>query len=93
MLFDSTLHEKSLPVKDSDLTMMQFTWMTLLQVKSLGESGKSKLTHRQSLEMIRRWFIEEQGENQRFLWDQDRPAVDWLQQQVRGTHHKTNCVT
>merc|ERR1719245_1599925 len=51
-------------------------------VKSLGESGKSKLTHRQSLEMIRRWFIEEQGENQRFLWDQDRPAVDWLQQQV-----------
>ena len=69
--------------------MMEFTRMTIncrlcssLQVKSLGESGKSKLPHRQSLEMIRRWFIEEQGENQRFLWDQDRPAVDWLQQQV-----------
>ena len=51
-------------------------------MKSLGETGKGKLTHRQSLEMIRRWFIEEQGENQRFLWDQDRAAVEWLQQQV-----------
>ena len=51
-------------------------------MKSLGETGKGKLTHRQSLEMIRRWFIEEQGENQRFLWDQDRAAVEWLQLQV-----------
>ena len=52
-------------------------------MKSLGETGpKGKMTHGQSLEMIRRWFIEEEGENQRFLWDQDRAAVDWLQQQV-----------
>jgi acetyl-CoA carboxylase/biotin carboxylase 1 len=51
-------------------------------IKKLKEPGGSRLTHGQSLEMLRRWFIEDLGENQRFLWEQDRPAVEWLQQQV-----------
>ncbi len=47
-----------------------------------GSGSRRLLTHAQSLEMIRRWFIEDQGDDLRFVWEQDRPAVDWLQQQV-----------
>lgn len=35
----------------------------------------------QKSEMLRRWFIEDQGEDQRFLWEQDQPVVEWLLKQ------------
>ena len=41
-----------------------------------------RLSQGQSYEMLRRWFIEDKGENQRFLWEQDRSAVDWLHRQT-----------
>merc|ERR1712141_367639 len=36
----------------------------------------------QKMEMIRRWFIEDKGDNMRFLWDQDQATVEWLEQQI-----------
>ncbi len=32
--------------------------------------------------MLRQWFIEDRGENQRFLWDQDKAVVEWLEEQL-----------
>ena len=36
----------------------------------------------QKMEMIRRWFIEDKGDNMRFLWDQDQATVEWIEQQI-----------
>jgi hypothetical protein len=32
--------------------------------------------------MMRRWFIEDMGDHQKFLWDRDEPAVEWMISQV-----------
>jgi len=44
--------------------------------------GGARMKRRQASEMIRQWFIEDKGQNQRFLWEQDRPAVDWMEAQL-----------
>jgi hypothetical protein len=44
--------------------------------------ASTHLKYHECLEMLRHWFIEDQGENQRFLWDQDRSAVEWLTAQT-----------
>ena len=49
-------------------------------------SGKIPNTfgHGQKMEMIRRWFIEDKGDNMRFLWDQDQGAVEWMEFQINS---------
>eukprot|EP00095_Tigriopus_kingsejongensis_P004246 maker-scaffold711_size108467-snap-gene-0.33 protein:Tk04246 transcript:maker-scaffold711_size108467-snap-gene-0.33-mRNA-1 annotation:"hypothetical protein DAPPUDRAFT_222043" len=44
-------------------------------------------------EMLRRWFIEDQGENNRFLWEQDKHAVGWLSSQIQDQPDKSSVVT
>merc|ERR1712088_956577 len=48
--------------------------------------GKTPSTfgHGQKMEMIRRWFIEDKGDNMRFLWDQDQDSVEWMDSQIDG---------
>jgi len=46
-------------------------------------SGR-QMRRRQAVEMLRQWFIEDHGENQRFLWEQDKPIVEWMETQVRN---------
>ena len=62
------------------------------EVKSVNTDKKRK--HSQIPEMIRRWFIEDKGENQRFMWEHDKEVVAWLQDQVqdesRGSVVKEN---
>ena len=41
-----------------------------------------RMKRRESLEMLRQWFIEDVGENNRFSWDKDGTVVDWLEEQV-----------
>lgn len=31
--------------------------------------------------MLRRWFVEDKGETNSFLWDQNEAAVEWLEEQ------------
>ncbi len=54
------------------------------------EDPTSASAHAQTMEMLRRWYIEDRGQNQRFLWEQDRPVVEWLEEQVPAcpsSHH------
>ena len=41
-----------------------------------------KVKDGQASEMLRRWFIEDQGENNRFQWDQDKAIIEWLAKQA-----------
>ncbi len=47
---------------------------------SLGGT-QTKMKHAQANEMLRQWFIQERGDNQRFLWEQDKSVVQWLEEQ------------
>merc|ERR1719479_476893 len=47
--------------------------------------GKGK-----KMEMIRRWFIEDKGDNMRFLWDQDQAAVEWMENQIDAGGNKSS---
>ena len=49
------------------------------------ETSQPELTHGQICEMMRRWFIEDNGDHQKFLWDRDEPTVEWLLKQVNLT--------
>ena len=49
------------------------------RIEALNGGGTKR---RESLEMLRQWFIEDVGENNRFSWDKDGTVVDWLEQQV-----------
>lgn len=33
--------------------------------------------------MLRRWFVEDKGDTNSFLWDQNEPIVEWLEEQKR----------
>ena len=46
------------------------------------KSSKTPFGHGQKMEMIRRWFIEDKGDNMRFLWDQDQGSVEWMDNQI-----------
>ena len=46
------------------------------------EGLNKRMKRRESLEMLRQWFIEDVGENNRFSWDKDGTVVDWLEEQV-----------
>lgn len=48
------------------------------------------LKHGQKSEMIRRWFIEDKGENQRFLWDHDEAVVEWMTAQEDSPSSSVN---
>jgi len=52
------------------------------ELKTTIKSLNPKLKMGQKQEMLRRWFIEDRGENERFAWDKDKPAVDWLLAQI-----------
>ncbi|TRY78898.1 hypothetical protein TCAL_01701 [Tigriopus californicus] len=52
-------------------------------IKKKMSASKPLLQDGHAQEMLRRWFIEDQGENNRFLWEQDKPSVDWLSTQVK----------
>lgn len=54
----------------------------IAEIKSLNP----RLKDGQTAEMLRRWFIEDKGENQRFLWEQNKPVVEWLSQQKDAEH-------
>merc|ERR1719211_950974 len=44
----------------------------------------------QKMEMIRRWFIEDKGDNMRFLWDQDQATVEWIEQQIEAGGNRSS---
>ncbi len=50
------------------------------RVEAASSGGPHRHCH--TMEMLRQWFIEDRGENQRFLWEQDKPVVEWLEEQV-----------
>lgn len=33
--------------------------------------------------MLRRWFVEDKGETNSFMWDQNEPVVEWLEEQKK----------
>ncbi len=35
------------------------------------------------LAMLRRWFVEDKGETNSFLWDQNESVVEWFEEQKR----------
>merc|ERR1719394_1953832 len=43
------------------------------------ETAAKKQSHGQTLELLRRWFIEDKGESHRGTWDNDRAASEWLE--------------
>ena len=47
------------------------------------ENSQPKLSHGQISELIRRWFIEDKGDHQKFLWERDEETVEWLIEQVQ----------
>lgn len=51
------------------------------------------LSHGQTLQLVRRWFIEDLGEVQRGLWEKDQPTVEWLQKQVDEINKTTTPYT
>merc|ERR1719445_1639689 len=50
--------------------------------QSSNKESTSAFGHGQKMEMIRRWFIEDKGDNMRFLWDQDHDSVEWMESQI-----------
>lgn len=40
--------------------------------------------------MLRRWFVEDKGETNSFLWDQNEPVVEWLQAQKKDEDSTVN---
>jgi len=50
--------------------------------QSSNKDSTSAFGHGQKMEMIRRWFIEDKGDNMRFLWDQDHNSVEWMDSQI-----------
>jgi acetyl-CoA carboxylase/biotin carboxylase 1 len=40
--------------------------------------------------MLRRWFVEDKGETNSFLWDQNEPAVEWLEEQKKDDASTVN---
>merc|ERR1719322_119115 len=53
----------------------------LAEVRRAGneETAAKKQSHGQTLELLRRWFIEDKGESHRGTWDNDRAASEWLE--------------
>lgn len=33
--------------------------------------------------MLQRWFVEDKGETNSFVWDQNEPVVEWLEEQKK----------
>lgn len=91
------LHDTPTRMKDKGVirdiipwTEARTTLFWRLRRRLLEADMKKKMTARKPLlkdghaqEMLRRWFIEDQGENNRFLWEQDKVSVDWLSTQVK----------
>jgi acetyl-CoA carboxylase/biotin carboxylase 1 len=40
--------------------------------------------------MLRRWFVEDKGEINSFMWDQNEPLVEWLQEQKKDENAIVN---
>lgn len=41
------------------------------------------LTHPQAEAMLRRWFVEDKGATDGYLWEDNRVAVEWLESQLQ----------
>ncbi len=41
------------------------------------------LSHPQAEAMLRRWFVEDRGATDGYLWDDNRVVVEWLEDQVK----------
>lgn len=59
-------------------------------------STQPSLDVRQVDAMLRRWFVEDKGTTESYLWDQDESVVEWLQCQRDDENsvvmHNINCV-
>ncbi|XP_074110362.1 acetyl-CoA carboxylase isoform X2 [Cotesia typhae] len=59
-------------------------------------STQPSLDVRQVDAMLRRWFVEDKGTTESYLWDQDESVVEWLQSQRDDENsvvmHNINCV-
>lgn len=46
--------------------------------------------------MLCRWFVEDKGETNSFVWDQNEPVVEWLEEQKKDeesiVHRNINAV-
>lgn len=42
-----------------------------------------QLSHPQAEAMLRRWFVEDKGAADGYLWDDNQAVVDWLEDQVK----------
>lgn len=42
-----------------------------------------QLTHPQAEAMLRRWFVEDKGATDGYLWEDNRVAVEWLENQLK----------
>ncbi|KAF2367472.1 Biotin carboxylase-like N-terminal domain [Trinorchestia longiramus] len=54
------------------------------RVKKEIERARPGLGHAQEDAMLRRWFLEERGTIESYLWDQDCEVAEWLEQQLEG---------
>ena len=42
-----------------------------------------QLTHPQAEAMLRRWFVEDRGATDGYLWEDNRIVVEWLENQIK----------
>ena len=52
------------------------------QVREASGQGQQQLGQPQLQAMMKRWFIEDQGSSQSYLWSHDKEVVAWLTPQV-----------
>jgi hypothetical protein len=44
---------------------------------------QQQLTHPQAEAMLRRWFVEDKGATDGYLWEDNRIVVEWLEDQLK----------
>jgi acetyl-CoA carboxylase/biotin carboxylase 1 len=52
---------------------------TVLQIIEV----QRQLTHPQAEAMLRRWFVEDKGATDGYLWEDNRIVVEWLEHQLK----------
>ncbi|EFX86656.1 hypothetical protein DAPPUDRAFT_222043 [Daphnia pulex] len=57
---------------------------TVLQIIQV----QQQLTHPQAEAMLRRWFVEDKGATDGYLWEDNRIVVEWLEDQLKGECQK-----
>ena len=56
----------------------------LLETEAVGRivAVQKDCNHKQAEAMLRRWFVEDKGTTEAYLWDDNGVVVDWLQNQL-----------